>query len=56
MDLNLPGDFVLAFNELDTEDPQVAFYQQHNLLAPEIQKLNIFLNRYDTNEEVRYCN
>lgn len=52
MDINLPGEFVLAYNELDAEDPQVSFYQQHTLIAPEIRKLGVFLNRYDTNEEV----
>lgn len=52
MEIHLPGDFLLAYNELDSEDPQVSFYQNHNLIAPEIRKLGAFLNRYDTNDEV----
>eukprot|EP01127_Copromyxa_protea_P014661 TRINITY_DN4130_c0_g1_i1.p1 TRINITY_DN4130_c0_g1~~TRINITY_DN4130_c0_g1_i1.p1 ORF type:complete len:291 (+),score=40.27 TRINITY_DN4130_c0_g1_i1:55-927(+) len=52
MEIHLPGDFLLAYNELDSEDPQVLFYQQHDLIAPEIQKLGVFLNHYDTNKEV----
>jgi hypothetical protein len=54
MEIHLPGDFLLAYNELDSEDPQVSFYQNHNLIAAEIRKLGVFLNRYDTQDEVGF--
>eukprot|EP01126_Amoeba_proteus_P066241 TRINITY_DN9544_c0_g1_i1.p1 TRINITY_DN9544_c0_g1~~TRINITY_DN9544_c0_g1_i1.p1 ORF type:complete len:165 (-),score=23.52 TRINITY_DN9544_c0_g1_i1:19-513(-) len=52
MEINLPADLILAFNELDMEDPQVLFYQNHPTLGLEIRKLGAFLDRYDTKDEV----
>jgi len=52
VEINLPGDLILAYNELEPEDPQVPWYQNHPLLASDIRLLGTFLDRFDTNSEV----
>eukprot|EP01120_Amphizonella_sp_Union-15-10_P000682 TRINITY_DN10714_c0_g1_i1.p1 TRINITY_DN10714_c0_g1~~TRINITY_DN10714_c0_g1_i1.p1 ORF type:complete len:292 (+),score=42.62 TRINITY_DN10714_c0_g1_i1:151-1026(+) len=50
--LNLPGDVILSYNELEEDDPQVLLYQNHPAIAKEVRELGVFLDRYDTNKEV----
>jgi len=50
--LNLPGELILTYNELEEDDPQVLLYQHHPLIASEVRELGVFLDRYDTNKEV----
>jgi len=52
VEINLPGDLILAYNELEPDDPQVSWYQNHPLLASDIRLLGTFLDRFDTNSEV----
>jgi hypothetical protein len=52
IELNLPGELILLYNELEEDDPRVILYQTHPLIASEIRELGVFLDRYDTNKEV----
>jgi len=52
IELDLPGDIVLEFNELEEEDPLVLSYQFHPIIGKHIRELGVFLDRYDTIKEV----
>eukprot|EP01121_Diplochlamys_sp_Union-15-3_P000316 TRINITY_DN1029_c0_g2_i2.p1 TRINITY_DN1029_c0_g2~~TRINITY_DN1029_c0_g2_i2.p1 ORF type:complete len:311 (+),score=39.69 TRINITY_DN1029_c0_g2_i2:154-1086(+) len=52
IDIDLPGELILTYNELEEDDPQVVLYQQHPVIATKVRELGVFLDRYDTNKEV----
>lgn len=52
VELNLPAEVIISYNELEENDPQIDLYQRHPLIASEIKQLGVFLDRYDTNNNV----
>lgn len=52
VELNLPAEVILSYNELEENDPQIDLYQRHPLIASEIKQLGVFLDRYDTNNNI----
>eukprot|EP01122_Echinamoeba_exundans_P014016 TRINITY_DN6262_c0_g1_i1.p1 TRINITY_DN6262_c0_g1~~TRINITY_DN6262_c0_g1_i1.p1 ORF type:complete len:360 (+),score=41.03 TRINITY_DN6262_c0_g1_i1:244-1323(+) len=52
LDLDLPVDTILEYNELDADDPQILSLQLDPVVAPEIRELSVFVDRYDTEKGV----
>lgn len=52
LDLALPIDTILEYNQLDADDPQILSLQLDPIIAPEIRELSVFLDRYDTEKGV----
>lgn len=52
IELQLPSELILSYNELEKDDPQIDLYQRHPLISSEIRQLGVFLDRYDTNKDV----
>jgi len=52
LELELSGEAILKYNDLEEGDPLVASYQTHPIIGKNIRQLGIFLDRYDTSKEV----
>jgi len=52
LEIELTGEAILKFNDLEEGDPLVAKYQTHPFIGQNIRELGVFLDRYDTSKEV----
>jgi len=52
VDIHLPAEAILHYNDIDEDDPRVLWYLNHPTYGKDVRKLGAFLDKYDANNQI----